>query len=587
MQYFQESTSNSKEVVKRSSKSLESKKTKDPILSASRSEFRRSPKIDREKQDVFSIAEFKLHTYNHGQGKCPGNRQRRRKYVDEEHNQGVELGVVVGVKAEVGMWEERSEAEGSRSGEHPNHIFAILFKSPTRAHHATLPAVALPVLYDAPVIGVQAPARSRARCELHWHEDGLAVARLGKTKDERRRTKDERRKTKDEGKGREGKGRRETHLQPPSPHRRRISRAESTSDLATIILPLLLRRAARLPRWIKYNILDQFPQGDAPTYPDVAPISATTSRTTDCSARTDDVPQQGRRHGIFEHMREKKSKCHPAHEEHAKEKGYPCAESGRSRRETSRPSTKYAPPKHVVCHLAQRGSRQHIRPHSAASPAEPPKQKRKKGKGGRGGCMREKEAESRICARKDDMMYARNTFPHRQSQSQSRKKEGGKNREDVCARKKKLRQRNSPAPTPPAAASALAKPSSSYPALFTPVPLGFGFAAFDENPLLSPPTPVCRGGGRRMGGRDEHAGVPAHGRAHLPRILCVHPRLDIGPEEGGARGDWVVGAVGAVGGEIGIGGRRRGRDVRLAVIPVLVLGLERVCVVRHRTKEAE
>jgi hypothetical protein len=43
----------------------------------------------------------------------------------------------------------------------------------------------------------------------------------------------------------------------------------------------------------------------------------------------------------------------------------------------------------------------------------------------------------------------------------------------------------------PATASARANPSSSYPALFTPVPLGFAFAAFDKNPLLPPPTPVC------------------------------------------------------------------------------------------------
>ncbi|KAJ7369156.1 hypothetical protein DFH08DRAFT_929065 [Mycena albidolilacea] len=62
-------------------------------------------------------------------------------------------------------------------------------------------------------------------------------------------------------------------------------------------------------------------------------------------------------------------------------------------------------------------------------------------------------------------------------------------------------------------------------------------AAFEEKPLL-------------LGG---DAGVPAHERAHLPRVLCVHPRLEVGPEEGGGRGDWVVGVAGTVGGEIGNG----------------------------------
>jgi hypothetical protein len=90
----------------------------------------------------------------------------------------------------------------------------------------------------------------------------------------------------------------------------------------------------------------------------------------------------------------------------------------------------------------------------------------------------------------------------------------------------------------PATASARANLSSSYPALFTAVPLGFVFAVFDENPLLPPPTPVCQGGGRSMGGRDEDAGLPAHERTHLSRVLCVHPRLEVGPAEavGGAMG---------------------------------------------------
>jgi hypothetical protein len=92
----------------------------------------------------------------------------------------------------------------------------------------------------------------------------------------------------------------------------------------------------------------------------------------------------------------------------------------------------------------------------------------------------------------------------------------------------------------PAAASVLAKLSSSYPALFTPVPFGFAFATFDENPLLPPPTPACRGGGRRMRGRDEDAGLPAHERTHLPCVICVHPRLEVGPEEGGGWGDGVA-----------------------------------------------
>jgi hypothetical protein len=38
-----------------------------------------------------------------------------------------------------------------------------------------------------------------------------------------------------------------------------------------------------------------------------------------------------------------------------------------------------------------------------------------------------------------------------------------------------------------------------------------------------------------MGRRNEHAGLPAQERTHLPRVLCVHPRLEVGPEEGGGR----------------------------------------------------
>jgi hypothetical protein len=99
--------------------------------------------------------------------------------------------------------------------------------------------------------------------------------------------------------------------------------------------------------------------------------------------------------------------------------------------------------------------------------------------------------------------------------------------------------------------------------------------------------------------RNEHAGLPAHERAHLPRVLCIHPRLEVGPEEGGGRGDGVFGGARVAvitagwGGEIGVGvggrrlGRRGGRDVgRCGVVPILVLwgrgrGPERVCIVRH------
>ncbi|KAJ7369205.1 hypothetical protein DFH08DRAFT_796993 [Mycena albidolilacea] len=82
------------------------------------------------------------------------------------------------------------------------------------------------------------------------------------------------------------------------------------------------------------------------------------------------------------------------------------------------------------------------------------------------------------------------------------------------------------------------------------------------------------------GRRDEHAGIPVHERAHLLHVLWVHPRLGVGPGEGSRRGDWVVGTaradVAGAGGEIGGGQRRkRERDVRLAVVPVLVLSLER------------
>ncbi|KAJ7433375.1 hypothetical protein B0H11DRAFT_1939512 [Mycena galericulata] len=43
--------------------------------------------------------------------------------------------------------------------------------------------------------------------------------------------------------------------------------------------------------------------------------------------------------------------------------------------------------------------------------------------------------------------------------------------------------------------------------------------------------------GERGRNGDSHAGVPAHERARLPRALCVHPWLEVGPEEGRRRGD--------------------------------------------------
>jgi hypothetical protein len=70
-----------------------------------------------------------------------------------------------------------------------------------------------------------------------------------------------------------------------------------------------------------------------------------------------------------------------------------------------------------------------------------------------------------------------------------------------------------------------------------------------------------------MGRRNEHAGLPAHERTHLPHVLCVHPRVEVGPEEGGGQSDGVVGTARVKnvttgwGGELGVGGggRRLGR----------------------------
>jgi hypothetical protein len=72
--------------------------------------------------------------------------------------------------------------------------------------------------------------------------------------------------------------------------------------------------------------------------------------------------------------------------------------------------------------------------------------------------------------------------------------------------------------------------------------------------------------------------------AHLPRVLCVYPRLEVGPEEGG--GLLVLPApVLLVPVERLEEDEEEGEMYALAVVPVPVLGLERVCVVRHRTKE--
>ncbi|KAJ7814759.1 hypothetical protein B0H14DRAFT_3746956 [Mycena olivaceomarginata] len=285
---------------------------------------------------------------------------------------------------------ERCEAEGSRSGEHPNHIFAILFRSPTRARHAALSAVALPVLYDAPVIGVRAPA-------------------------------------------------------PAPAHRRR------------------------------------------PTCPDVAPDLGDHLEL----ALGDDGLQRARQRRAAAGKKTQNIQIYATRERER----ISVRRKRKIAERTSRPSTKYAPQSTVYAISPSAALDNTYSPTRPPSPAEPPKQKRKKGKGGEGVCAKKKQ--------KQDMRQKRR---------------------DECT--------GQAPPSIKAGSSVLAKLSSSYPALFTPVPLGFAFAAFDENLLLPPPTPACRGGGRRMRGRDEDAGLPAHERTHLPCVICVHPRLEVGPEEG-------------------------------------------------------
>jgi hypothetical protein len=106
----------------------------------------------------------------------------------------------------------------------------------------------------------------------------------------------------------------------------------------------------------------------------------------------------------------------------------------------------------------------------------------------------------------------------------------------------------------------------------------------------TPATPVKanrrgeRGWRMGMGRRNEYAGLPAHERTHLPRVLCVHPRLEVGPEEGGGRGCWWcpccwcyrwAGWQDWCGWRSKKGGKKRtpGRDAgRCGVVPILVLG---------------
>ncbi|KAJ7871826.1 hypothetical protein B0H14DRAFT_3567985 [Mycena olivaceomarginata] len=316
--------------VKRSSKSLESEKTKDPILSAwARSEFRRSPKIDREKQDVFSIAESRVN----GRGidrDDVGTWTKSSKYIGgggiTETSKGVELQIAVGVKAEVGRvkWNEVKQkvvggaaagqlTAGSGSGSGSNSNYRSIYTRVRMIHN------------------IEREERSEARS----------------------------------GRGRKEKG---------GKRKGAISRRATPPPVRTS-----------------------------------PPISATTSSsrsvTMDCSARADDVPQQGRRHGIFKYMHEEKSKCHPAHEGHAKEKNIHApkvedrGENISSKHEVRAPKPS-RPARLSTTHTAPLGR----------VPTEPPKEKRKKGKPqGRGGCMREKEAEAGYAPEKTTCVHGTST----------------------------------------------------------------------------------------------------------------------------------------------------------------------------------
>ncbi|KAJ7369206.1 hypothetical protein DFH08DRAFT_796994 [Mycena albidolilacea] len=131
-------------------------------------------KPDREKQDVFSIAEFKLHTYNRDQGKWPG--------IDGDD------------------WND--EAEGNRSGEHSNNIFTIQFRSPTRARHAALSAIALPVPYDALNDPQYQGKRDRkpGRGWVGWRKEQRAKSKeqKEKSKEQRAKSKEQKEKSKEQ-----------------------------------------------------------------------------------------------------------------------------------------------------------------------------------------------------------------------------------------------------------------------------------------------------------------------------------------------------------------------------------------------------
>jgi hypothetical protein len=95
-------------------------------------------------------------------------------------------------------------------------------------------------------------------------------------------------------------------------------------------------------------------------------------------------------------MREGKNKRHPANEEHAKEKGYPCAESGISRREYLAQKARCMPSRPArlsTTHTAPLG-----RLPSRAAEAEIKERKALR----EGRVYARKRSRSRICARKEE-----------------------------------------------------------------------------------------------------------------------------------------------------------------------------------------
>jgi hypothetical protein len=81
--------------------------------------------------------------------------------------------------------------------------------------------------------------------------------------------------------------------------------------------------------------------------------------------------------------------------------------------------------------------------------------------------------------------------PKHKRKERKRRQESGKKRWEVYTQKrppveKEVKNARPTCANTSAAASALAKLSTAYPALFPPMPLEFAFAAFDENPPLPP-----------------------------------------------------------------------------------------------------